>query len=342
MNEEKALCKLVEVLRRAHYGLSTERCYVGWVRRYVGWLRKVRPVGSSEEKFAGWLTMLAKEGVSASTQNQAFNAVVFFYRHVLEAPLGNVKALRARRGARERTAPTRGQVRELLRLVEDVHGYPTRLIVFLLYGCGLRVSEPLNLRIKDLDFENGAIMVREGKRNKDRVVRMPRTLMRPLWDQVQRARLVWQADRAAGVPVPLPGLLARKYPRAPFSWQWFWLFPSAKPCRHPRTGETVRWRVHEANVQKAVRFAAQKLDFDGVITPHNLRHSYATHLLDAGVKMTAVAEAMGHESIETTAGYDHSEPLSVPSPMDIPRLAGPVPGPARVGLVEPVAALLEV
>jgi len=324
MNADAALEKLTAVLRRAHYSYSTEQTYCGWIRRYIGFLKVDRQGGTSEEKFARFLTHLAREGVSAATQNQAFNAVVFFYKHVAESPLGEVKALRARRGHRVRSAPTRPQVRELLRVIEDVHGYPTRLIAFLLYGCGLRVSEPLNLRIKDIDLENSKLTIREAKRNKDRIVNLPCALSQALSRQMVVARKFWELDQAREIPVPLPGLLAKKYKRAPFAWQWYWLFPSAKPCTHPRTGEIVRWRVHEANVQKAVREAARKLDMEGAITPHNLRHAYATHLLDSGIKMKAVAEAMGHESIQTTAGYDHSEPLNVPSPLDVRKPVSPI------------------
>jgi integron integrase len=317
MNQDAALEKLVTVLRRAHYSYSTEQTYCGWVRRYIAFLRADGQGETSERKFERFLTHLAREGVSASTQNQAFNAIIFFYKRVLEAPLGDVKAMRARRGHHERTAPTRTQVKKLLDTIDDVHGYPTRLIALLLYGCGLRVSEPLNLRVKDVDLENSCLVIRQAKHHKDRVVSLPCSLVAALGEQIAVARRFWELDRARGIPVPLPGLLGRKYKGAPMSWSWYWAFPSAKPCRHPRTGETVRWRMHEANIQKAVREAARKLDLTGAITPHNLRHSYATHLLDSGAKISTVAEAMGHKSIETTAGYDHSDVLSLRSPLEV-------------------------
>lgn len=262
-----------------------------------------------------YLTRLAKDGVSASTQNQAFNAIRFFYESVLGQKLADIQALRAKRGHRERHAPSREQVKAILDNAKDVHGYPTGLIVRMLYACGLRVSEPLNLRIKDIDIENSRITIREAKRNKDRMVSLPCSILPEIQEQIRIARRFYDLDHERSIPVPLPGLLAKKYKSAPFAWQWYWLFPSAKTCEHPRTGETVRWRVHEANVQKCVRDSAKLAGLDGAITPHNLRHAYATHLIERGVNIKSLAEAMGHASILTTSGYCHADALSVPSPL---------------------------
>jgi integron integrase len=311
--------RLRSVIRMKHYSYATEDNYVQWLKRYIGFLlsfgHRELP---AERKFEAFLSHLANnERVSASTQNQAFNAIRFYYENVRHEKLGDIKALRAKRPAHMRTAPTRSQVREILRRVQDVHGYPTRLISFLLYGCGLRVSEPLNLRIKDVDVENSRLFIRDAKGGKDRVVSLSCKLTNALIHQMKIARTFWEYDKANGIPVAMPGLLGKRHKNAGFYWQWYWVFPSRKPCVCRRSGATVRFRCHEANVQKAVRAAASQVELEGVVTPHNLRHSYATHLLDAGAKMTAVASAMGHQSIETTAGYDHSEPLSVPSPLDL-------------------------
>lgn len=316
MNEAGAIQRLREIIRRKHLSLSTEETYCGWVRRFIAFLRSTRITGTSETKMEAYLTRLAKDGVSASTQNQAFNAIRFFYESVLEQKLSDIQALRAKRGKRERHAPSRDQVRAILANSKDVHGYPTRLIVRMLYACGLRVSEPLNLRIKDIDIENSRLMIREAKRNKDRVISLPCSLVPEIQEQMRIARRFYDLDHERNIPVPLPGLLAKKYKSAPFAWQWYWLFPSAKTCEHPRTGETVRWRVHEANVQKCVRDAALQTGLDGAITPHNLRHAYATHLIDRGVNIKSLAEAMGHSSILTTSGYCHASALSVPSPLE--------------------------
>lgn len=316
MNEESAIQRLIEIIRRKHFSLSTEETYCGWVRRYIAFLKLDLWSGGSEERFERFLTRLAREGVAASTQNQAFNAVRFFYAEVLGVELKDVNGLRARRPARLRVAPGRDAVRALLGDVRDEHGYATRLIVRMLYGCGLRVSEPLNLRIKDIDFENSRLVIREAKRNKDRVVSLPCSLVEDLREQVRVARRFYELDRVRNVPVPLPGMLSRKYKRAPFSWEWYWVFPSGKTCVHPRTGEVVRWRVHEANVQLAVRESVRRLGL-GVLTPHHLRHAYGTHALEMGNSIKAIQNAMGHECMETTAGYLHADGLGVRSPLEV-------------------------
>lgn len=260
--------------------------------------------------------MLAlKREVSASTQNQAFNAVLFFYKDVLGQPLQKVDALRATRPDRIRYAPTREEVLRLLPLVENQGGYPINLIVRLLYGCGLRVNEPLNLRIKDLDVANSRLFILSAKGGKDRVVRLPCSLALEIEQQLDFARAVWQRDQTAQVPVVLPNRLAAKYPAWQFAWKWAWLFPSHHPCRHPRTQAWVRWHVLDCNVQRAVREASRQLGL--TLTPHNLRHAYATHCLDQGTNLKALQEAMGHKCIETTMGYCHAEALSVKSPLEV-------------------------
>jgi len=263
-----------------------------------------------------YLTMLArKRDVSASTQNQAFNAVLFFYRRVLGQELKDIDGLRATRPDRVRYAPTVDEVRQLLPMVRDVGGYPTNLITRMLYGCGLRVSEPLALRVKDLDLVNSQVRIIEAKNRKDRVVKLPCSIVEELRAQMDFARAVWRRDVEGKLPVVLPHQLARKYPAYQFAWSWAWVFPMRNACRHPRTGEWVRWHVLPCNVQRAVQEAAQKLELP--ITPHCLRHAYATHSLNRGVNIKALSEAMGHAQIETTAGYCHAEALSVPSPLEL-------------------------
>ncbi len=293
--------------------LSTEESYCAWLARYIRFLaREPLPNDArSEQKVEAFLSSLARQSVSASTQNQAFHALVLFYRDVLGQPLAKIDALRARRPVTLRCAPGAEEVRALLSSVKDVHGYPTRLITHLLYGCGLRVTEPCNLRIKDVDLSGQRLVIREGKGGKDRVVSLPCSLYAGLRDQMEWARVVWRRDVEAQVPLALPHLLAKKYPQARFSWKWAWVFPSHTTCVHPRTGETVRYRIHEANVQKAVREAS-----GGAIKPHELRHAYATHCLNRGSNPRAIQQAMGHKSLETTMGYLHAEALSVASPLE--------------------------
>jgi integron integrase len=315
MNAIHAVQKLREVIRRQHKALATEESYTHWLRRYIGSLGRIPAELSSEKKLERFLTDLAlRQGVAASTQNQAFNAIVFFYKEVLGTPLHDVKALRVTRPPGLRHAPTVGQTQALLQAVRDLEGYPTNLVARLLYGCGLRVSEPLNLRIKDVDLAGGKLFIRGAKGGKDRVVSLPRVLGTDLAKQIQRARTVWEFDKRDGIPVELPHQLARKYPDYRFVWPWAWLFPARNPCIHPRTRQLVRYRMHEANVQRAIKIARQKLGI--LVLPHELRHAYATHCLERGANPRSIQEAMGHVCLETTMGYLHAESMSVKSPLD--------------------------
>jgi len=310
MTRTQAFLKSRDTIRRKHLAISTERSYQGWLSRFIRYLADGHAKGlPSETKLEAFLTQLAHQDVSAATQNQAFNALVFFYKEVLLQPLGDVSALRAIRPATLGTAPSVEQVSRLLAACQDTHGYPTRLIVHLLYGCGLRVTEPCNLRIKDVDLVQQKLIIRMAKGAKD-----PICLRKPILDQLEAARVTWKRDVANGVPLELPGRLATKYPRSQFSWNWAWVFPSHTTCHHPRTGAIVRYRVHEANVQLAVREASRKIHED--IKPHQLRHGYATHCLNRGQNPRAIQMAMGHSQLETTMGYLHAEALSVRSPLD--------------------------
>lgn len=315
MTPTEAIARARAVIRRQHKALSTEESYLGWLRRYMSALRHYPADLASAEKAERFLTELAlQHDVSASTQNQAFHAIAFFYKDVLGQPLANVDSLRAERPTQLRHAPSVSEVRALIGTVRDVGGYPTNLIVRLLYGCGLRVSEPLNIRIKDVDMEASAITLRAAKGRKDRIVALPCSLAEEIAGQIQAARAVWQRDVKLKLPLEIPHQLAGKYPETRFAWPWAWLFPSHWPCRHPRTGELVRYRMHEANVQRAVKEARRKIGV--MILPHELRHAYATHNLDRGVNIKALQSAMGHVDVNTTLGYCHAEPLSVASPLD--------------------------
>lgn len=315
MNPQQAIKQTRDVIRRQHKALATEQTYLHWLGRYIRALQEMPPDLTSEQKMEQFLSDLAvRANVSASTQNQAFNAILFFYRDVLRVELKGIDALRATRPARLRHAPTVPETRALLAAVRNVGGYPVNLIVRLLYGCGLRVTEPLNLRIKDVDLANGRLFILGAKGGKDRVVALPCSLTEEIRGQMDYARAVWQRDGRAKIPLEIPHQLARKYPEFQFAWSWAWLFPQRHPCRHPRTGQIVRYRMHEANVQQGVKEARRKLGI--MVLPHELRHAYATHSLERGVNMKAIKEAMGHANIQTTEGYCHAEALSVPSPLD--------------------------
>ncbi|MHA3774478.1 integron integrase [Verrucomicrobiota bacterium sgz303538] len=320
MNLESVLERTRHVIRRKHMAWNTEETYCGWINRFARFVCKLPKEISSEEKVEKFLTCMARRGCSASTQNQAFNAILFLYKEVLKKPLLNINALRVRKPARVRTAPSRTEVARILSHIEQQeekeNDYPIKLIVKLLYGCGLRVSEPLNIRLKDVEFENRRLVIRDGKGGKDRVVPLPSSLVPALQEQIKKAQQMWMRDRQNGIPVPLPDALARKYPRAQESIGWYWLFPAQQTCKHPRTGQVVRWRVHEVNVQRAVRRAAIASGLDSVVTPHVLRHAFATHSLQQGVNVRDVQEVMGHSSLETTMRYLHTSADVLKSPLE--------------------------
>jgi len=315
MNQQIAILRLRETIRRQHKALSTESTYVYWLGRYIQSVKTLPRHLSSTEKLERFLTELAcKYQVSASTQNQALNAIVYFYQEVLDQKIENIDALRAKRPVHIRHAPTPAETQALLKAVEDQLGYPNNLVARLLYGCGLRVSEPLNLRIKDVNFTKSTLCIRGAKGGNDRFVNLPGCLVPELKRQMEYAHSVWRQDVRNDLPVMLPHRLAKKYPSYRFSWLWFWLFPARYACPDPRTGQRVRYRMHEANVQRAVKRACHKLGLR--ILPHELRHGYATHCLDRGTNPRAIQQAMGHKSLETTMGYLHSESTGVASPLE--------------------------
>lgn len=314
MNASAALQLLRDTIRRKHFALATEQCYAGWLERFMRFLDRLPADRSSEQKLEAFLTTLAKDDVSASTQNQAFNALLFFYRDCLGQELTGINALRAKREATVRRAPEREAVRQLLGAVQDEGAYPVRLVVQLIYGCGLRITEPLSLRVRDVELAHSRLIIRRAKGGKDRVVALPCALVRPLEAQLETARLTWKRDVAAGIPLKLPSRMERKYPRAQWSWNWAWVFPQNAPCCDPRSGRRVRWHQLESTVQRAVRAAGRRTGLE--ILPHELRHAYATHTLNAGQNPRAIQQAMGHKSLETTMGYLHAEALSVRSPLE--------------------------
>jgi len=307
-------------IRLRHFAYSTEQAYCGWGARYydftLGLPRELTPEAKAER----FLSDLAQRlHVAAKTQNQALAAILFLYEHVMGKPLGKIDALRAKQPKQLRCAPSLDQIRAFRAAVRDTPNTPARLLVDLLYGCGLRVCEPLDLRVKDILWGENQLSIRDAKGGKDRRVPIPASVREALRVQVLRARQVWEWDRrnAPRVGVSLPHALAKKYPTAPFAWQWFWVFPSANHCAHPRTNERCRYHLLPDALQRVVKQAATLVGMDGLITPHILRHGYATHLLSAGVDIRTVGELMGHNSIETTAGYVHPQISRAPNPLDL-------------------------
>ena len=316
MKASEAVERVRGAIRVRHLAYSTERTYCGWVERFAEFVAAHRERGGGRPMVEAYLSALARQGVSASTQNQAFNAILFLYREVLHVELGGIDALRAKRGQRVRYAPTVEEVQRLLREIKDEYAYPTRLIVRLLYGCGLRLGEGIAIRIKDVDLAGGCLTVRQGKGNKDRVVRLPDSVVPEVKRQMEAARIVFESDARERIPIKLPDLLGKKYPRARFEWGWAWLFPLRNPCRDPRGGEMVRWHCLEETVQRAVRWAGRRAGIPSQVTPHCLRHAYATHAMRRGACIRDLQAAMGHSSIETTMGYLHEDAMRVASPLE--------------------------
>jgi site-specific recombinase XerD len=310
----KAIEELRLVIRRRHLSYSTEKSYCAWLRRYCEHIEQ-NPEGTSAGKVTSFLSGLAVNGCSASSQNQAFQALLLFYREVRQVDLGNIDALRAKRPQHQRYAPSVDEVSAILRQSKDVAGYPTRLVLHMLYGCGLRLREPLNIRMMDVDLAGSQIAIRRAKGQKDRTIAIPCNLSEPIRKQMSFATAMWERDRSSDLPCKLPASVANKSSGYASTRGWYWLFPQHKPCRDPRSGQLCRYHMHEVNVQRCCRDAAKSVGLFGVVTPHSLRHAYATHAMRGGANVRDVQVVMGHKCIETTMGYLHPECGSVPSPL---------------------------
>lgn len=294
--------ELRAVMRVKHLSLRTEEGYVQWYRRFVIYHGKRHPGGMGGVEISDFLTHLAVERkLSASTQNQALNALVFLYREVLRQDPGKIEALRARRVERLPVVLTQGEVKRLLDRLRDTD---EGLLVRLLYGCGLRIAEALALRVKDVDMEGGKVEVRGGKGDKDRVLTLPKALLAGLQRQREWSRRVYDADRADGLPgVYVPDSVALKSPRAGEEWKWHWIFPGLKPSVDPRSGIKRRHHLTEDTAGRALAKAARETGIEKRVTAHVLRHSFATHLLLRGVDIRSVQELLGHADVRTTMIY---------------------------------------
>jgi len=291
-------------IRLKHYSIRTEQAYVDWIRRFILHFGKRHPRELGAAEVEAFLTHLAVAGkVAASTQNQAKSALLFLYKEVLEAELpwlDNVE--RAKAPKRLPVVLTRDEVQALLSRLAGTHW----LMASLLYGAGLRLMECLRLRVKDVDFSRKEILVRDGKGFKDRVTMLPAALVAPLRAHLERVRELHRQDLAAGLgAVYLPYALERKYPGAARDWGWQYVFPSAKLAVDPHSGETRRHHVQDQAVQRAMKQAVRDADLTKPATPHTLRHSFATHLLEGGQDIRTVQELLGHSDVSTTMIYTH-------------------------------------
>ncbi len=300
----KLLPRLRAELRLRHYSRRTEDVYVRWVRRFIRFhgMRHPSTLGSAE--VTAFLTSLAFQGrVTASTQNQALAALLFLYGEVLEQKVAWIAGLvRAKAPRRVPVVLTRDEIRAI---VGRMHGVP-QLVARLLYGTGVRLLEGLQLRVKDMDFGLNEVTVRRGKGDRDRVTMLPESLKPTLSAHLQAVHLLHDRQVAAGAGwVDLPGALSKKYPQAGREWGWQWVFPASRDCVDTETGQVCRHHLHESVIQRAFRQAVRE---SGVSKPahcHTLRHSFATHLLEAGYDIRTVQELLGHRDVSTTMIYTH-------------------------------------
>lgn len=300
---ETLLGRMREVLRTRHYSRRTEGVYLHWVRRYIRHFRR-HPRGMGGAEVGVFLSWLARERkVSAATQNQALAALLFLYRDVLRVPVGDV-AVTARARTPERV-PVVLSRREVRLVTERLRG-TVRLVALLLYGAGLRLLEALALRVKDVDFERGEIVVRRGKGAKDRVTVLPEGVREPLRRHLLRVRELHQRDLAEGWgAVELPGAFARKSPAASREWGWQWVFPAARTYADGETGEVRRHHLHPSAVQRGVAAGVRAAGIGKRASCHTFRHSFATHLLESGSDIRTVQELLGHSDVATTMVYTH-------------------------------------
>jgi integron integrase len=307
-----------EVMRFKQFSPRTESSYWNWIRQFIFFHQKRHPREMGKAEVEMFLTHLAKaRNVAVSSQNQALNALVFLYREVLHQPFDQLGTIeRPRRLPRIPTVLSRAEVTRLLESMDGTLG----LIARLLYGTGLRLIEGLRLRVKDVDFERGQIIVHDGKGFKDRVTVLPESLRTPLAAHLKRVEGLHQQDLKAGLgQVWLPGALRVKYPKAEREWIWQWVFPSKMISVDPESGLRGRHHINSMSVQRAVKVAARMAGLRKVVSPHTLRHSFATHLLESGTDLRTLQDLLGHKDVTTTQIYTHvmQKPgIGVKSPLD--------------------------
>ncbi|MBN8486872.1 MAG: integron integrase [Burkholderiales bacterium] len=341
--EPRLLDRLRARIRAKHYSLRTEQAYVFWCRAFIRFHGLRHPAQMGGPEVEAYLTHLAAErGLSPSSHGQALSALLFLYGEVLGQQLPWMNEIG--RPVPPKRLPVVLSVQEVSAVLAALEGV-NRLLAQLLYGTGLRISEALGLRVKDVDFTHRAIIVRSGKGNKDRVVMLPASLAAALREQLTQSRALWADDAARGRGgVELPHALERKYPRAPLSWAWFWVFPQDRHSTDPRTGVVRRHHLFDQSFQRAFKRAVQVAGIARPATPHTLRHCFATHLLQSGADIRTVQELLGHADVSTTMIYTHVLKvggLGSRSPLDALEAAvGAHPAPPRSDRKPPSESLV--
>jgi len=301
---ERLMDQVREVLRFHHYAYKTEQSYVSWILRYIRFHNKQHPKDLGRAEIEAFLSDLAiNRNVTASTQNQAFNALIFLYKQVLHIEIeGNIRAKRSNKSRCIPVVLTQQEISAVLAKVSGVAG----LIIHLMYAGGLRISEAMRLRISDLDFDRANLTVHRSKGGNDRNTLFPVSLHGRMANQIEKVRVLHEEDLKAGFgSVFLPNALAQKYPNAPTEFGWQYVFPARSRSKDPRTGEIRRHHIHPSAVQKHLKLTARELGIIKRVTPHVLRHSFATHLLENGTNIRMVQTLLGHKDVKTTEIYTH-------------------------------------
>lgn len=309
----KLLEQLETTLNSRKYASATVKAYCDWTNQYIRFFKKGKewkhPSELVAHDFERWLNHLAIEKkLSASSQNQAFSAVCFFHREILKKPFENVNAMRARKST---YIPVVLSASEACRLLDQLDGEHL-LLAQLMLGCGMRVSEACSLRIKDIDFDNSLIHIRQAKGNKDRIVPIPDDLIEPLQKQVNNTERIHAWDTADGIArVELPNAMDRKKPNANKSLEWYWLFCSATMSKHPTENWLGRWHLHPEHVSQCISKAAKKAGIKKDVAAHTLRHTFATLHLHSGTDLRTIQKLLGHADIRTTMIYTHVDPAGI-------------------------------
>ncbi len=315
----RLLDQVRDAIHLKHYAHSTQQTYIYWIKRYIFFHDKRHPKDMGAAEIEKFLSHLATTGqVSASTQNQALSSLLFLYKYVLQKdlPMLSLPAVRAKEGKRLPNVLTKEDVQKVIAQMSGM----CALMAKLLYGSGMRLNECVQLRVKDIDFEQRQIMIHDGKGEQDRVTILPDSLIPLLKDHLEWRKKLHQKDLTRGSGfVYLPYALERKYPNANKEWIWQYVFPSAQLAKDSKTNITRRWCMSDSTLQKAVRDAALAAKIDKRVGCHTFRHSFATHLLQNGYDIRTVQELLGHKDVKTTMIYTHvlnRGGLAVRSPLD--------------------------